>query len=364
LPAKPTILWRKPLRERGLGGIAATPEQVIVSDREINDTTDAFWCLDANSGNELWSVVVPAAGHLDFGNSPRATPLIDGDLVYLASAFGPIRCVKRSDGEAVWELDLYAQFRPEVEPAWGMCASPLIVDGKLIVNPGAKQASLVALDAKTGRVVWKSPGAASAFGSFLAGKFGGRLQVVGHDAESLGGWDVKTGKRLWRIAHSNSKEFGVPTPVAVGERLLVSTELEGTRLYQFAADGIINPRPIAVNEDLAPDSHTPVVVGKRVFGVWNDLFCLDLSHGLKPVWRGEDNSFVAYASLIASNDRLLVVGLNGEVLLLDSKSDRMRILGRMPVFENDRGVYSHPAVVGTRLYIRGSAEIVCVDLAK
>jgi outer membrane protein assembly factor BamB len=150
----------------------------------------------------------------------------------------------------------------------------------------------------------------------------------------------------------------------VGERLLVSTELEGTRLYQFAADGIINPRPIAVNEDLAPDSHTPVVVGKRVFGVWNDLFCLDLSHGLKPVWRGEDNSFVAYASLIASNDRLLVVGLNGEVLLLDSKSDRMRILGRMPVFENDRGVYSHPAVVGTRLYIRGSAEIVCVDLAK
>jgi hypothetical protein len=36
----------------------------------------------------------------------------------------------------------------------------------------------------------------------------------------------------------------------------------------------------------------------------------------------------------------------------------------MPVFENDRGVYSHPALVGTRLYIRGSAEIACVDLAR
>jgi outer membrane protein assembly factor BamB len=363
LPAKPAIVWRKRLRDRGLGGIAATPDRVIVSDRELNDTADAFWCLDSHDGTELWSVIVPAAGHFDFGNSTRATPLIDGDLVYLASAFGPIRCVKLADGDAIWELDLHAEFRPEVEPAWGLCASPLLVDGKLIVNPGAKEASLVALDAKTGKILWKSAGAASAYGSFLAGRFGGRLQVVGHDADSLGGWDVKTGKRLWRLAHRSSKEFGVPTPVAVGEQLLVSTETEGTRLFRFGADGAIDPRPIAANEDLAPDSHTPLVVGTRAFGVWNDLFCLDLSKGLKPIWRGEDNSFAMYASLIASPDRLLVVALDGELVLLDALSDRMHILGRMRVFENDRGVYSHPALVGTRLYIRGSTDIVCVDLA-
>lgn len=350
------------MREKGLGGVAATRDLVIVSDRELHDRADAFRCLDANTGAERWSVVIPAAGHLDFGNSPRATPLIVGDFVYLASAFGQIQCVKRSNGEAVWELDLRAEFMPDAELPWGMCASPLIVDGKLIVNPGAKEASLVALDAKTGQTVWKTPGAASAYGSFLAGGFGGRLQVVGHDAESIGGWDAKTGKRLWRLDLGPSKEFGVPTPIAVGDRLLIASENAGTRLYAFGKDGMIDPRPLAVNEQLAPDTHTPVVVGNRVFGVWNDLHCLDLSKGLASVWRGEDSAFASYASLIASDDRLLVIGLSGELLLVDALSDRFRPLGRAQVFTDDHGVYAHPALVGSRLYMRGSSEIVCLEL--
>jgi outer membrane protein assembly factor BamB len=362
LPKRPAIVWRRALRERGLGGVAATSRQVLVSDRELNDAADAFWCLDAETGKELWSVVIPSAGHFDFGNSTRSTPLIEGDRVYLTSAFGSVRCVKLSDGETVWERDLHAEFPPQVEPAWGFCASPLIVDGKWIVNPGAKEASLVALDAKTGATIWKSPGVASAYGSFIGGRFGGRLQVVGHDADSLGGWDVRTGTRLWRLPHRSSKEFGVPTPVVIGDELLVSTESEGTRLYRFAPGGLIDPRPVAVNEDLSPDSHTPIVVGNRVFGVWGDLFCLDLSKGLKPIWRSDDGAFAGYASLIGSPNRALVVGLNGELLLFDTRSERPNILGRMQVFENDHGVYSHPALVGTRLYLRGSSEIVSIDL--
>ncbi len=270
--------------------------------------------------------------------------------------------MKRANGELVWELDLRAEFQSDAELPWGLCASPLIVDGKLIVNPGAKAASLVALDPKTGTVIWKSPGAPSAYGSFLVHRFGGRLQIVGHDAESLGGWDVATGKRLWRIAPRNPKEFGVPTPVAVGEKLLISSENEGTRLYAFGVDGRIEPHPLAVNPDLAPDSHTPVVVGRRVFGVWNDLYCLDLSNGLATAWRGEESAFGNYTSLVASENRVLAITLDGQALLIDATADRLRIVGRQQLFADDHGVYSHPAVVGNRLYIRGSREILCVKL--
>ena len=235
LPKDLKFLWRKSLRERGLGGVAATRKCVIVSDRELRDRADAFRCLDAESGNEIWNLVAPAIGKLDFGNSPRATPLIEGDLVYLAGAFGQIHCVKVGSGEIVWERDLAADFPCQAELPWGMCGSPLMVDGKLILNPGAKDASLVVLDAKTGQTIWKSPGAAPSYGSFIAGRFGGRNQIVGHDADSLGGWDVASGKRLWRLVPAVPKEFGVPTPVAVGQSLLVSTENNGTRIYRFAA---------------------------------------------------------------------------------------------------------------------------------
>ena len=358
------MLWRKRLQSPGLGGVAATRTAVLVSDRELGDTADGFYCLDAKTGNNRWSVVIPAAGHLDFGNSTRATPLIEGDLVYLASAFGEIQCVKLANGELVWDIDLQSEFKPTAKLPWGMCASPLIVDSNLIVNPGAKEASLVALNAQTGAIVWKAPGAEAAYGSFLAGKFGGRLQIVGHDADSLGGWDAKTGKRLWRLAPRTEKGFGVPTPVAVGDRLLVCSEHQGTQLFQFGNDGAIDPRPVASNADLAPDCHTPVVVGNRVFGIWNELLCLDLSKQLATAWRGDDTAFAGYASLMASADRVLAFGIDGEVVLVDAKADQFKMLGRTQAFTDDHGVYSHPALVGDRLYLRGSHEVLCIDLAK
>jgi outer membrane protein assembly factor BamB len=362
LSAKPAIVWRRPLRIRGLGGVAATREQVLVSDRELGDKADAWRCLDAKDGADLWTDLVPSTGHLDYGNAPRATPLFDGDLVYLAGAFGPLQCVKRADGDTVWAVDLNAEFKPQTELPWGYCASPLIVDGKLIANPGARDASLVALDARTGRVVWKTPGGPPSYGSFIAARLGGRRQIVGHDSQSLGGWDVATGKRLWQIPMGVSREFGVPTPIAVGDRLVVSSENQGTRLYGFKADGKIDPHPLAVNPDLAPDCHTPVVVGDRVFGVWSGLYSLDLSAGLKTLWHAEHDAFSGYASIIASDDRLLVTTIDGAVLLVDPTGDKFRIAGQWKVFEDDHGVYSHPALVGSRLYLRGSAEIVCIDL--
>jgi hypothetical protein len=70
---------------------------------------------------------------------------------------------------------------------------------KLIVNPGGDKASLVALDRRTGRVVWAAPGEPAAYASFILGEFGGRRQIVGYDRTSVGGWDVATGERLWRL---------------------------------------------------------------------------------------------------------------------------------------------------------------------
>jgi outer membrane protein assembly factor BamB len=364
LPNEPKILWSKPCVARGLGGLAATDAVVIVSDREFNNTADAFRCLDAANGNELWSVVSPAEGNLDFGNSPRATPLIQGEFVYLAGAFGEVQCVKLASGEPVWQFDMSAEFEPPAELPWGYCASPLIVDGKLILNPGTKDASLVALDAVSGKLLWQSPGDAPGYGSFIVGAFGGRRQIVGHDKHSLGGWDPATGKRLWRVAPHHPNDFNVPTPIAVDGQLAVCTENNGTRLFRFRDDGTIVPDPVATNEDVAPDTHTPVVVGNRLFGISSALYCLDLKNGLKPLWQSDDDAFGVHAAVIASPDRILALTLDGELLLIDAKSDGCRFLGRTKIFTDDNGVYSHPALVGNRLYVRGTSQLVCIELPR
>ncbi|MBI3866386.1 MAG: PQQ-binding-like beta-propeller repeat protein, partial [Planctomycetia bacterium] len=357
------VIWRRPLGSQGLGGIAATRERVIVSDRDLADAADVFRCLDAQTGNELWAFRYPAAGKLDYGNSPRATPLIHGDRVFFFGAFGHLSCVDLKTGKPAWQLDTRDEFEITRKMPWGMCGSPLVAANRLILNPGGKRGSLAALDVASGEIVWRSAGRPASYGSYIAAELGGRLQVIGHDATTLGGWDAASGQRLWTITPESSNDFNVPTPIVHRGRLLVSTENNGTRMYRFSGDGKIEPQPAAVFRDLAPDTHSPVVVGERLFGISQELFCLDLKDDLKVVWQGTDDAFYAHTSLIASDDRLLVFGSTGELLLLDPHAADFKLLGRLALVPDGRDLLSHPALVGDRLYVRSHNEIVCVSLA-
>lgn len=363
LPKQLTPIWQVGLTAKGLGGVAATEDVVIVSDRELLDSLDCFRCLRASNGEEIWRVAYPAKGNLDYGNSPRATPLIHDGRVFLHGAFGHLVCVDLKSGETLWEINIRDQFGADDERPWGTCGSPLIVDGKLIINPGAKEASLVALNPKSGEAIWKTPGPSASYGSFIAATLGGKLQIVGFDRESLGGWDPATGKRLWTLAPEVEAKFKVSTPVVLDGKLLIALENNGTSLYAFGADGKIQPRPIGYHRDLSPDSHTPVVVGSRVFGVWSRLFCLDASNKLKEIYDSEDKAFATYCALIASDDRVMAITTAGELILFDAKANEFKPIARCTTVADEAGMYAHPALVGNRLYLRSSSAILCVDLA-
>jgi outer membrane protein assembly factor BamB len=347
----------------GVGGLAATEAHVIVSDRNRDDDVDIWRCLDATTGRELWALSYPAPGQLDYGNSPRATPLIEDGRAFLLGAMGRLHCVDLATGNVIWKLEISQSFGPADKSAWGYASSPLIVDGRLIANPGAPDASLVALDPASGRVLWKSPGSPAAFASFVVGDIAGRRQLIGYDRATLGGWDPATGQRLWTLTPPRPNDFNVPTPLLLPDsRLLISTENNGTRLHGIDSAGRILPQPLAVHADLAPNTHTPVYAAGRIFGIWEKLYCLDAQNGLKQLWTAEDAAFEEYASVIASDDRVLVTTANGQLLLIDAHAPQYRLLSRLEVFPNERGLYSHPALVGARLYLRGSGRIVCLEL--
>jgi outer membrane protein assembly factor BamB len=149
----------------------------------------------------------------------------------------------------------------------------------------------------------------------------------------------------------------------VGDGILVSTENNGTRLYGFDNSGRIILKPAAEFRDLAPTTATPVVTRNRVFGAYSGLYCLDIRNGLKAVWHADIESLGEHASFIADNERVLVLTFGGELLLLDARADTCSIISRMRLFDDDVEIYSHPALVGQRLYARGGSSVVCVDLS-
>ena len=365
LPASPRVIWRRPMRGQSPGGLAATGDRVIAPDKTEAADHDVWQCLRADTGEPVWTVSYPAAAEMDYTSASRATPVIVGDKVYLFGALGDLLCVELKTGAVLWHINLIRGYGGSV-PQWGFCGTPLVRGDRIMVQTGSRRAGLVALNRLTGREVWRSPGSLPSYGSLLSADLGGRQQIVGHDSDSLGGWDPETGRRLWRLVPHVSNDFNVPTPVKVGDMLLVATENNGTRLYAFDDDGVIQPEPWAATQRLAPDVSTPVLADGLVWGADREgVHVLRVVSRLNPVWESSGEEYTRYMSLIASPTGVLAVALSGNVHLFGvPPGAATRHTTAFPSGgEFPPEMWSHPALVGHRLYLRSATEVVCMDLA-
>jgi ABC-type phosphate/phosphonate transport system substrate-binding protein/outer membrane protein assembly factor BamB len=357
LPAGPRILWKHGLTGPGLAGVAATATHVLVADKSGQNDQDIWRCLDAETGRELWAIAYPTPSKMEFTNAARATPVIHGGLVYLLGAFGDLHCVSIEGRQILWRRNIVQEFGAKL-PTWGMCSTPLVVDDKLIVNPGAPNASLAALSLYTGETLWQTPGEPPGYGSLILGTFGGVRQIVGHDATSLAGWDPNTGRRLWTLLPAKKGDFNVPTPLNLDGRLLIATENNGARLYDFDEQGRINPIPIIQNRTFDPDTSTPVAIDGLLFGFFRGLHCLDAGTLVTLYHTDADGLLRDYATLIAGNGHILAITVKGELLLIKAAREAYTPVSRLTLFK-DTEVWSHPALLGNRLYLRSMKEICC-----
>jgi outer membrane protein assembly factor BamB/ABC-type phosphate/phosphonate transport system substrate-binding protein len=363
LPAKPKRLWSHPTTGPAVSGVAADRDIVIVADKTEDNGSDIFECIDARSGKIRWSLRYAATGDMEYSNAPRATPVIHDGLVYLQGAMGHLHCVELVSGKIVWKKHIFADFGSE-RLNWGASIPPLIVDDKLIINPGAESASVVALNRKTGKVTWKTAGHAAAYSAFIVAKFGGVRQIIGYDSAGLGGWNPSNGNRLWELIPPDGSDFNVLTPVVLGEKILVGSENNGTRLYGFDLQGKVVDSPAARNDDLAPDTCTPVVVNGKIYATaYGELFCVRLKD-MKTLWKKADDMFYDHSTVIAGPDRVLVWTMSGDLLLLDATVENYRVVSHFKPFgPKPLDSMSHPAFVGDRIYLRSKSEVVAFSLS-
>ncbi len=376
-------LWTASLDGRGLGGIAVTDQWVFATDRTEETRTDFLKMFEIRTGTLRFSgdLVEPtaflASKNLDYGNSIRTTPVVHDGKVYVFDAFGALY---------VWEIPTSDMFPPTEcitgtstalltddfkLATWGLSSTPLFTTSpngtdRFIINTCSATHTLLALASESLTTQWTGAGQGSGYASCIVGSFGGRRQVVGYDSHTLGGWDVDTGERIWTIRPEVEGDYNVPTPVALDEtRLLVVTESNGMRIYQFNGEGIPDGRPIAANEDITNDTVTPVAVaGKAYCTSDGTLYQLDTDNGLQVTWSMGDKCFNEHVSLIAdtAGRRLLVITYQGELLLFDISGAQPSLIARRSAFAPHarEEVYSHPAFVGSRLYLRGLRSLTCI----
>jgi len=324
-----------------------------------------YWrCFNAADGTPVWTYEYPNAEKMEFGAAPRAAPRIYGGKAYCLNAWGELFCLDLATGKPVWKKHLAREFQQKT-PTWGYCCSPLVANGKLIVNPGGTGGPVAALDPQTGNVVWTGQGDGVNYASFLLGSFGGVEQLIGYDRKTAGGWDARSGRRLWTLGVDCSYGYIAPSPVAVGGKLLLASDQEDGRLMGFTAAGTILDKPAAESMDLAPEIATPTVWGGLILGASSGLLLLDptssgAGNALKTLWiEDSEDHLRGLCHAIVSEDRALVLCEDGQVLLLAAERKSCTILDRVKLCGR---TWVYPALAGGRLYVRDKAAVYCYDM--
>jgi outer membrane protein assembly factor BamB len=361
LPPK-KLLWTHTMAGECHAPLSVGGGSVVAADHD--GRRDCWRCFDAVDGTARWTYEYPNAEKMEYGAAPRAAPRIFGGRAYCLNAWGELFCLDLVTGKPVWKKHLAREFQQKT-PTWGYCCSPLVAHGNLIVNPGGTGGPVAALDPQTGNVVWTGKGEGVNYSSFLLGTFGGVEQLVGYDRKTAGGWDAKTGQRLWTLAVDASYGYIVPSPVAVGGKLLLTSDQEDARMMDFAAAGRIVDQPAAESADLAPELSTPCVWGGLILGASSGLLLLDPAapnsgSSLKTLWLNDkEDCLRGLCHTIVSEDRALVLCEDGQLLLLAADRKSCTIVDRVKLCDR---TWVAPALADGRLYVRDRAGIYCYDM--
>jgi outer membrane protein assembly factor BamB len=365
----------KPLWKIDVGGGFAAPvvkgNALIYVDE--NGAREFAHRLDASTGKEVWKFDYAKMESDEWGAGPRATPIIDGERVYIQSMNGEFRCLDIASGKTIWQTSFAQDFGVKflgskagegTASRRGNNGSGVIAGDKLVLPVGNTDgASLVCFNKNDGKVLWKSGADEAAYSSFVTATLAGVPQVVAFTADALLGAALEDGKILWRVPLKTNAKRHAATPVIDGDNVIVNSHTIGLVAFRISKDtGDFNASPAWANKDLKINLATPVLVDGHLYcqGASKDYVCAEAATGkLKWSQPGFGLGRRDYSSTIVVGKNLLVLTEDGTLLLLQPNPEKYTELARLQVCGN---TWSFPAYANGKLYVRDTRNLQCIDL--
>lgn len=149
----PKLLWEITGLGKGYSSLAIVDGKLYTMGdvRLESEKVQCVLAYDLSTRKRLWAAEVGPT-HSD---GPRCTPTIDDGLIYAIGTAGNVVCVEADTGKVRWQKNFQSDLGGR-NPGWKFSESPLIDGGKLLCTPGGRSAVIVALNKKTGELIWKS----------------------------------------------------------------------------------------------------------------------------------------------------------------------------------------------------------------
>lgn len=347
-----------------------------------DDTSHRFQvlCLDKRTGKILWERTahegVPKVKR--HTKSTHANPTIATDGKNVVAFFGSegLYCYD-PDGNLRWKKEfgvLDSGYYEVPDAQWGFASSPVLHEGKVLLQCDVQKGSFVAaLEARDGRELWKTERSdVPTWSTPTVVTEGGRAQVVVNGWEHIGGYDLETGRELWKMAGGG--DIPVPTPVA-GKGLIFVTNAHGRMAPIFAI------RPTAAGDITLKGSEmrsahvawctlregaymqTPLVYGDYLYVCRDNgvLSCYEASTGIRRYQERLGTGRTGFtASGIAADGKLYYASEEGEVFVVQAGPE-FKLLAANPVGEV---CMATPALSEGILYVRTQGHLVAIGPAR
>ncbi|MDE2812270.1 MAG: PQQ-binding-like beta-propeller repeat protein [Gemmatimonadota bacterium] len=341
----------------GLSGLS------VVGDRLYTMYRAYAVCLDARNGKEMWRTRTTGNGRSGWlgGGSPRATPTVDGKMVYVFSAHGKLLALDSQFGTEKWSRDLVLEF-DSVRPGRSFAASPLVERNLVLIEAGSKSGhSLMAFDKTSGEVAWKTGSDERGYSSPIIATIGQTRQAVFFTGYGLIAVAPQNGRVLWKYPWMTSQSPNAATPVFIQpNRFFISSSsgMGGSVVEVTATDKGYEVAEVWRNNNMQNHSATSIYYQGHLYGFdGSTLKCLDAETG-EEKWKTRG---YGHGTLIVADGHLVILGERCELGIAEATPAGFVEKVNALVFRRS-GCGTIPSLVDGGIYLRDNKEIVRINI--
>ena len=377
-------LWQAAVGEGSSSPIVVGNQVFLTGWAENRDTV---FCLDADTGKELWKQRYdsPRYGRFAVGDQSLysgacSTPEYDpaSHVLFTLGVDGDLNAWDtRQQGRRLWSLNLYDRYkavrRPEVavrrktQRDYGYVSSPLISQDHLIVEVGVQSGNLVAFDKRTGKEQWRSENRDE------AGHTGGPVPMTVEGVPCVATLTLRNlvvtqiaglsaGKTIATYPWTTDFANNISTPAVSGDSVIVTSAYNHVAVCRLKVT-LQGATKVWENE-LASGVCSPIIHDSKVYWAWNGVHCVDFESG-KELWSGGKVGSQG-SCILTEDDRLIVYANRGDLSLVEtakrSPKNYAQLAAESVLSRTD--AWPHVVLANGRLICRDrSGSVRCVAVA-
>jgi outer membrane protein assembly factor BamB len=250
----------------------------------------------------------------------------------------------------------------------GTAASPLLVDGRLVIQVGSDihGGQILALNPATGATEWEWRGLGPGYASPVLVEVGGTKQIVTMTEGSIVGVDGKTGKELWSAAFPDEWHENIATPLWTGTHLIISGTRQGTHAYVLKqAGGKWEATETWKNPDIAPYMSSPVFGDGLIYGHSSkkkgQFFAIDEKTGaVRWTTEGREGE---HASLLLTPQHVVFLTNNADLIVAKRGTPAFAVERRYDDVA-EASTFAMPVLLGSNILVRDATGLMLLTAGK